>query len=49
MANFVAKLHVLAEFCNFEVSLEAILWDQIVRGINDSAIQGRLWQKLPVT
>ena len=43
----MAKLHALAEFCNFGASLEAMLWDQIVRGINDSAIQGCLLAEAP--
>ena len=47
VANFEGKLYVLAEFCNFGASLEAMLWDQIVRGINDSAIQGRLLAEAP--
>ena len=39
---FVAELRSLAEFCNFRDTLEVMLRDRIVCGINDDAIQKRL-------
>ena len=42
IATFVAELRALAEFCNFGGTLEAMLRDRIVCGINDDAIQRRL-------
>ena len=39
VATYVAELHSLAEFCNFGKTLEAMLRDHIVCGINDNAIQ----------
>ena len=45
----MAELRALAEFCNFGSSLEAMLRDQIVCGINDSAIQRRLLAQVPLS
>ena len=42
IATFVAELRALAEFCNFGDTLEVMLRDRIVCGINDDAIQRRL-------
>ena len=42
IATFVAELRALAEFCNFGGTLEAMLRDRIVCGINDDATQRRL-------
>ena len=42
VATFIAELRSLAEFCNFGDTLEAMLRDRIVGGINDDAIQKRL-------
>ena len=42
MATYVAELCSLAEFCNFRQTLEAMLCDCIVCGINDDVIQRRL-------
>ena len=42
IAGFVAELQALAEFCNFGDTLEAMLRDRIVCGINDDSIQRRL-------
>ena len=39
---FVAELRSLAEFCNFRDTLEVMLRDRIVCGINEDAIQKRL-------
>ena len=49
VANFVSELRALAEFCNFGSSLEAMLRDQFVCGINDSAIQRRLLGEVPLS
>ena len=49
VANFVAELCALAKFCNFGSSLKAMLRDQIVCGINDSAIQRRLLVEVPLS
>ena len=49
VANFVAELRALAEFCNFGSSLEAMLWDQIVCSISDGAIQCRLLGEVPLS
>ena len=49
VANFVAELRALAEFCNFGSSLEAMLRDQFVCGISDSAIQRRLLGEVPLS
>ena len=42
IATFVAELRALAEFCNFGDTLEVMLRDRIICGINDDAIQRRL-------
>ena len=42
MATYVSELRSLAEFCNFGQTLEVMLRDRIVCGINDDAIQRRL-------
>lgn len=42
VSMFVAELHAIAALCNFEGTLEGMLRDRIVCGINDSAIQKRL-------
>ena len=39
VATYVAELRSLAEFCNFGQTLEAMLRDRIVCGINDDVIQ----------
>ena len=49
MATFVAELRSLAEICNFGASLEAMLRDRVVCGINDSAIQRRLLAEVPLS
>ena len=49
VANFVAELRVLAEFCNFGSSLEEMLRDQIVCSISDSAVQRRLLGEVPLS
>ena len=42
VATFVSELRSLAEHCNFQSTLEDMLRDRIVCGINDHAIQQRL-------
>ena len=42
MSTFVAKLRALAASCNFGDTLDVMLRDQIVCGINDTAMQKRL-------
>ena len=37
--TFVAELHSLAQYCKFGASLNDLLRDQIVCGINDKNIQ----------
>ena len=39
VAAFVAELRALAEFCNFGDTLEVMLQDRIVCGINEDLIQ----------
>ena len=39
IAAFIVELRALAEFCNFGDTLEAMLRDRIVCGINDDSIQ----------
>ena len=42
VTDFVAELQRLAEDCNFDSTLERMLQDRIVCGINDDAIQKKL-------
>ena len=46
VAAFVAELRALAEVCNFGTTLDVMLRDRIVCGINDDAIQRRLLAEL---
>ena len=39
MATYVSELRGLAQFCNYSDSLETILRDRLVCGINDKSIQ----------
>ena len=39
MATYMAELRTLAKFCNFGDTLENMLRDRLVCGINDTAIQ----------
>ena len=41
VATFVAELRSYAEFCNFGDTLEAMIRDRLVCGINDTAMQKR--------
>ena len=49
VATYVAELCSLAEYCNFGQTLEAMLHDRIVCGINDDAIQRHLLTELGLT
>ena len=49
VADFVAELRSLAEFCNFGASLNDMLRDRIVCGINSSKIQQRLLAEKDLT
>ena len=42
VANFIAQQRALAEHCNYGATLEEMLRDRLVCGINDEAIQKRL-------
>ena len=42
VSNFVSELRSLAEFCNFGSTLDDMLHDRLVCGINDDNIQRRL-------
>ena len=49
VAEFVAELRSLAEFCNFGTSLNDMLRDRLVCGINSSKIQQRLLAEKDLT
>ena len=42
VATFMAELRSLAEFCNFQDTLEVMLYDRIVCWIKDDTLQKRL-------
>lgn len=42
VANFIAQLRSLAQHCNYGASLDNMLRDRLVCGINDDSIQKRL-------
>ena len=42
VATFVTELRALSEYCNFGTTLEDMLWDRLVCGINNDVIQRRL-------
>ena len=44
VSAFIARLRQLTEYCDIDHSLEAMLCDRLVCGINDSRIQRRLLQ-----
>lgn len=46
---YVAELRSLVVYCNFEGTLEKILRDRLVGGINDSRIRKRLLQEKDLT
>ena len=39
---YLAELHALAQHCNFGASLEVVLLDRLIVGINDPSLQQRL-------
>lgn len=43
VATFVSELRSLAEFCNFGASLDDMLRDRLICGINNSKIQQSCW------
>ena len=49
IAEFVAELRSLAEFCNFGTSLNDMLRDRLVCGINSSKVQQRLLAEKDLT
>ena len=49
IADFVVELRALAEFCNFGASLNEMLRDRIVCGINSSKLQQRLLAEKELT
>ena len=49
MSNYVAELRALAEFCNFGDSLELMLRDRLVCGINDETTQRLLLAEAELT
>ena len=46
---FVSQLRSLAEHCNFGTSLQVMLWDRLVRGINNPHMQQQLLAKKDLT
>ena len=49
VASFVAQLRSLSEHCNFGDTLEVMIRDRLVCGINDDAIQKRLLSEPKLT
>ena len=49
VATFVAELRSLSEFCNFGDTLDIMIRDRLVCGINDNAIQRRLLSEPDLT
>ena len=49
MANYVAELRVLGEYCDFGTTIENMIRDRLVCGINDHEIQRRLLQESNLT
>ena len=49
VAKFVSELHLLAEFCNYGATLDDMLRDRLVCGINDDHIQRRLLEEEKLT
>jgi len=49
IATFVSELRSLAEFCNFEGTLEDQIRDRLVCGVNDDQIQRRLLSEVKLT
>ena len=49
IATYVASVRQLSEFCEFGDTLEAMLRDRLVCGVNDDHIQSRLLAKPELT
>ena len=49
VAPYVAELRRLAEFCNYGPTLDKMLWDRLVWGINEESIQKKLLQEKDLT
>ena len=49
VSTFVSELRSLAEFCNFKATLDDMLRDRLVCGINDDNIQRRLLSETKLT
>ena len=49
VAAYVAELRRLAEFCNFETTLDKMLRDRLVWGIKGDSIQKKLFQEKDLT
>ena len=49
VATFVSELRSLAEFCNFGASLDDMLRDRLICGINNSKIQQKLLAEKKLT
>ena len=49
VAAYVVELRSIAEHCNFGASLQAMLRDQLVCGINNKAVQRQLLSESPFT
>ena len=49
VATYVVELRCLAEFCNFEMTLDKIIRDRLVSGITDSTIQKKLLSEPALT
>ena len=49
VSTYIVELQSLAESCNYGSSLEAMLWDRLVCGINDERIKQRLLAEAKLT
>ena len=49
LANYVAELRALGEYCDFGTTIEDMIRDRLVCGINDHGIQRRLLQESNLT
>ena len=49
LANYVAELRALGEYCDFGSTIEDMIRDRLVCGINDHGIQRRLLQESNLT
>ena len=49
IATFVSELRSLSEYCNFGATLDDMVRDHLVCGVNDNAIQKRLLAESSLT